>query len=53
VGWVLGLTGEVDVEPVNDRVLVFFSDVIVHEVLPVVGEEKRMTLTLWIPTDTR
>ncbi len=48
------LTGIEDVEPTNDRVLLFYSDIIVHEVLPVtVVGEKRFTLTLWIPTESR
>jgi len=42
-----------DIEPINDRILLFYSDIMVHEVLPVVGGENRYTLTLWLTTQSR
>mmetsp|Transcript_12660 Transcript_12660/g.17504 ORF Transcript_12660/g.17504 Transcript_12660/m.17504 type:complete len:151 (+) Transcript_12660:2-454(+) len=43
-----------DVEPRHKRVVFFWSDLIVHEVLPVYcNKQFRYTITLWMPTSSR
>mmetsp|Transcript_8641 Transcript_8641/g.18986 ORF Transcript_8641/g.18986 Transcript_8641/m.18986 type:complete len:268 (+) Transcript_8641:114-917(+) len=51
---IFGEQGTVDVEPVADRLLVFWSDVLVHSVLPSEAKdaaEHRYALTLWLTCD--
>lgn len=40
-----------ELEPVGDRLLLFWSDLIVHEVLPSRGEAHRYTFTFWFASD--
>jgi hypothetical protein len=40
----------IDVDPIINRLVMFWSDLIVHEVLPTTAERPRYTLTVWIPT---
>ena len=49
------LTITEDIDPINDRMVIFWSDLIVHEVLPVTTgpEDLRYTLTLWLPTKNK
>jgi len=44
-----------DIDPTDDRVVFFWSDLIVHEVLPVMSPEtdKRFTVTIWLPTKNK
>ena len=40
-----------DLAPTGDRLLLFWSDLIVHEVLPSVGDAHRYTFTFWLSSD--
>jgi len=44
-----------EIEPCDGRLVVFFSDIIVHEVLPVYNpsHDERFTITVWVPTNNR
>ncbi len=44
-----------DIDPINDRMVFFWSDLIVHEVLPVTTgpADLRYTVTLWLPTKNK
>ena len=44
--------GPLDVAPLNDRLVIFFADRLVHEVLPSTTDDHRYALTLWLCSRT-